>query len=338
MKRRQEERLSRPPWDRMMQIHERIKSGKFPNCVGMSNDMGVSLRTVKRDVEFMKERLKMPIEYDERKYGFYYSKPVDKFPGLPMTESELFALLVAHKAIAQYHGTPFQKPLDMAFRKLTGQLDSKERYSLDNLQEALSFRPFAPEDTDVRGFQTITRALQARRALEFQYKNLGADRTQRRLVHPYHLACIENHWYLFAFDVNRQAIRTFSLSRLAAPKLRDQHFTVPKDFDPDEYLRGSFSVFKGQEDYEVVIDFDAWGTDLVRGRQWHSSQEFTELPSGCSQLRLRLNSLEEIERWVLAWGIHATVIRPRALRARIRRTAADLATRYAEPSPPPPTR
>ena len=88
----------------------------------------------------------------------------------------------------------------------------------------------------------------------------------------------------------------------------------------------------------MVIDFDAWGTDLVRGRQWHSSQELTERPGGCSQLRLRLNSLEEIERWVLAWGIHATVIRPKALRARIRRTAADLATRYAEPSPPPPTR
>jgi predicted DNA-binding transcriptional regulator YafY len=130
MKRRQKGRLSRPPWDRMMRIHERIQSGKFPNCVGMSKDMGVCLRTVKRDVEFMKERLKMPIEYDERKHGFYYSKPVDKFPGLPMTESELFALLVAHKAIAQYHDTPFQKPLDMAFRKLAGQLDSKERYSL----------------------------------------------------------------------------------------------------------------------------------------------------------------------------------------------------------------
>jgi hypothetical protein len=59
MRRRQKERLSRPPWDRMMQIHERIKSGKFPNCVGMSNEMGVYLRTLKRDVEFMKERLKM---------------------------------------------------------------------------------------------------------------------------------------------------------------------------------------------------------------------------------------------------------------------------------------
>ena len=78
--------------------------------------------------------------------------------------------------------------------------------------------------------------------------------------------------------MNREAIRTFSLSRLADPKLTDKRFTVPKDFNPDEYLRGNFSVFKGKDDHEVVIDFDVWATDLVRGRQWHSSQEFTELP------------------------------------------------------------
>ncbi len=85
----------------------------------------------------------------------------------------------------------------------------------------------------------------------------------------------------------------------------------PKDFAPDGYLRGSFSVFKGKDDYDVVIQFDAWATDLVRGRQWHSSQEFTELADGCSRIEMRLNSIEEIERWVLAWGAHATVVSQR---------------------------
>jgi len=322
---------SRPPWERMMWIHERITAGKFPNCVGMAADMGVSLRTVKRDIEFMMERLNLPITYDPRQYGFHYSKPVDKFPGLRVTEAEMFAMLVAHKAIAQYHGTTFEKPLSMAFNKLTGQLDSQKRYSLDNLQQALSFRPFAPEDTDLHDFETITRALQEHRALEFDYKNLGAAKVQRRLVHPYHLACIENHWYLFAFDVNRQAIRTFSLSRLARPKLGRKTFTVPADFNPDEYLRGSFSVYKGKDDYEVVIEFDTWATDLVRGRHWHTSQEFTELPDGGSRLRLRLNSLEEIERWVLTWGTHATVVRPSTLTDRIRKIGEEFCHRYAPP-------
>lgn len=325
------DRFSRPPWDRMMRIHEWIKSGRLPNCVGMAKDLGVSLRTVKRDVEFMADRLNLPIAYDARRYGFFYTRPVDRFPALPITEAEVFAMLIAHKAIAQYQGTPFQKPLAMAFRKLTGQLDTRDRYSLDNLGDGLSFRPFAPEDTDLRMFQTVTRALHERRALAFQYKNLGAKQLQARKVHPYHFACIENHWYLFAYDTNRQAMRTFALTRLTDPKLTDERFEVPKDFDPDEYLRGSFSVFKGNDDYEVVIDFDTWATDLVRGRQWHPSQEFIELPGGESRIRMRLNSIEEIERWVLAWGVHATVVRPKALADRVRKIGEALARRYATP-------
>ena len=55
----------------------------------------------------------------------------------------------------------------------------------------------------------------------------------------------------------------------------------------------------------------------------------TELPGGQMRLRLRLNSLEEAERWVLSWGVHATVVRPQALRDRIRKIGAEFARRYA---------
>jgi len=39
-------------------------------------------------------------------------------------------------------------------------------------------------------------------------------------------------------------------------------------------------LFKGEEDHEVIVEFDRWGADDVRGRRWHSSQELTELPKG----------------------------------------------------------
>ena len=44
-------------------------------------------------------------------------------------------------------------------------------------------------------------------------------------------------------------------------------YTRPKDFDPDKHLKGSFGVMSGDGDYEVVIEFDAWATDLLQGRQ-----------------------------------------------------------------------
>ena len=178
----------RPPWERILRLHQLLQNGEYPNCTRIAREFEVAIRTIKRDVEFMKCRLRLPVAYDDQRWGYCYTKPVEQFPSLPMTEAEMFGLLVAHKAIAQYQGTPFQQPLAAAFRKLTGQLDGGARYTLGNLDEAFSFRPFAPDTADLETFQMLTRALQERRGVRFQYRNLGAKQAQRRTVHPYHLA------------------------------------------------------------------------------------------------------------------------------------------------------
>jgi proteasome accessory factor B len=138
MKKPKRERFSGPPVRRMIRIHDAIQSGRYPNCAEMAVEMEVSHKTAKRVVEFMRDEMCLPIEFEPHRKGYYYSKPVDKFPMVPVTEAEIFALLVADKASAQYHGTPFQKPLRMAFEKLTGQLGKEEQYSLANLDGASS--------------------------------------------------------------------------------------------------------------------------------------------------------------------------------------------------------
>jgi predicted DNA-binding transcriptional regulator YafY len=324
--------LSRPPWGRMMRLHQMLQRNEYPNCPKLARELEISVRTLKRDVVFMRDRLELPIEYDAKKYGYYYRKPVDQFPGLPFSESEIFALLIASKAIAQYQGTELQIPLQNAFKKLTGQLDQGNRLWLGNLDAAMSFRPFAPADADLQVFQDLTTALKESREVCFEYKNLGAKRFQNRLVRPYHLACIENHWYLFAYDLDRKAMRTFALTRLAKLTTTKKRFVRDRRFNPDEYLSGSFQVFKGEADadYEVVVDFDEWATDLLRGRKWHRSQKITELADGKSRLTFRLNNLEEIEGWILSHRNHAVVVRPEELRQRITKTLQSLVQRYAD--------
>jgi len=320
--------LSRPPLERMLHFHNLIKEESFPNCTKLAKEFEVTVRTVMRDLDFMRDRLNLPIQFDNQRNGFHYTEPVDQFPQLPFSESEIFALLIAHKAVAQYRGTPFEQPLALAFKRLTGQLDSSAKYSLNNLDEALSFRPFAPEDTDLELFEILTKALKEHRVLKFQYRNLDAEKGQGRVVHPYHLGCVDNHWYLFAFDVRREAMRTFALPRLKSPEITTERFTIPKKFNLAEHLKGSLGVFKGDADYEIVVDFDSWGADLIRGRKWHASQEITELPKRQLRLRLRLNSIEEAERWVLGWGAHATVVRPQALAKRLRDIGTTFQSRY----------
>ncbi len=139
---------SRPVMDRLYRIHELLQSELYPNCTRLSREFEVAVRTVKRDIDFMRTRMDLPIGFDVERNGYYYTRPVERFPRVNMSEAELFALLVAHKAIAQYHGTPFEQPLQAAFRKLTGQLDDAVRFTPGDIGEELSFRPFAPGDAD----------------------------------------------------------------------------------------------------------------------------------------------------------------------------------------------
>ena len=84
--------LSRPPLERMMRFHNLIKEDSFPNCTKLAQEFEVTVRTVMRDLDFMRDRLLLPIEFDSQRNGFHYTEPVDQFPQMPFSEAEIFAL------------------------------------------------------------------------------------------------------------------------------------------------------------------------------------------------------------------------------------------------------
>jgi hypothetical protein len=96
-------------------------------------------------------------------------------------------------------------------------------------------------------------------------------------------------------------------------------------------LERSFGIFKGEQDFEVVIALDRWPADMMRGRRWHDSQRVDELPRGEMRITFRLDNLEEIEPWVLSWGAHATVLKPKALADRVLATARAMQEQFQSP-------
>ncbi|HEY1582998.1 MAG TPA: HTH domain-containing protein, partial [Chthoniobacterales bacterium] len=111
------EQYSRPPLARMLQLHSQLLARKFPNCRKLAEELEVSSKTIQRDIEFMRDRLGLPIEYDQLHFGFVYTEPVTSFPNIQVSEGEIVALFVAQKALHQYQGTPFEAPLRAAFQK-----------------------------------------------------------------------------------------------------------------------------------------------------------------------------------------------------------------------------
>jgi predicted DNA-binding transcriptional regulator YafY len=274
--------------------------------------------------------LNLPMEFDPQRNGWYFTKPVPFFPSIPLTEREVVGLFVAQKSIEQYKGTALEPVLNGAFRKMMAGLDDAVKYSLGDLEQVVSIRPLAPGDADMEKFQLFTRAIREKRVVRFVYRKHGKVTTGVKLVHPHHVAYVNNLWTLFAFDPKAKGIRKFVFFRVTGLELTDERFAVAQRLDLNKELEGSMGVFKGTEKHEVIIEFDAWGADDVRGRTWHASQKLKDHPTGGLTVTMTLNNLEEVERWVLSFGEHAEVVQPPELRERVEQTVRKITAKYAK--------
>ena len=305
--------LSRPPLERMLRIHQAIHSGKYPNATTLAGELEVSTKSIYRDIEFMRDRLELPVEFDGARNGFHYTEEVSNFPTLQITEGELFALLVAEKALQQYRGTAFERPLLSAFKKMAASLPDTVSLNLADWEQTISFRTSAEPILNVEIFDTLAKATARHRQLLLTYRKPGRKETEPRVVDPYHLANINGEWFLFAYCHLRNDIRTFVPSRIQEAELTGKTFVRPQKFSLEKRLRDTFGVVTGQGEFEVVIRFDELVSDYIREKRWHPSQQLIELEDGGVELRLKLSSLAEIQRWILSWGGQACALAPAEL-------------------------
>ncbi len=308
-----------------MAIYEAIRSGHYPNANQLAQALEIGPRTVKRDIEYLRDQLGVGIGYDAVQHGYFLTDPDTAFPGGPFSEAEILSLFVARQALAAHRGTAVEHILTEGFRRLESRLDGQQRYYLGDVGALVSFRAPAPEELEAEVFHQLLEALRERRELRFQYQGLGDKAPRTRQVRGYHLGCVDQKWYLFGWDTDREALRTFALSRMTGLEVTTRRFRPPADFDLAKTLAGAFGVHSGEPGREILVEirFDAWAARLIRERTWHPTQSLRPDGEGVI-LTLRLSGLDEIHRWVLSWGEHAEVLKPMDLHQRVRESAAQI--------------
>ncbi len=307
---------SRPPMERMWRIHQELSAGDYPNCRKLAEALEVSSKTVMRDIDFMRDRLGLPLAYDALRHGFFYTAPVRDFPVMKVSQGEVAALLLAQKSLELFKGTPFERPLAGAFRKLSHSLGGEMEVAWHELEQALSVRSGGVGVSDMEVFEKVARAVMDGTEVTFEYHKLAGDKPEARTVRPYHLGCIENQWYLFGHDAGRNAVRTFALPRLRNVECTGVKFRRPRDFSLAKILEGSFAVFEGRNARVVKVRFRGTAARLVQERVWHSSQKLTVNKDGVV-LEMRVGISPDLRQWILGWGSEAEVLQPSELREAI---------------------
>jgi proteasome accessory factor B len=306
----------------MQYIFQKIQTERRPNCSTLGKALEVSPKTVQRDIDFMRYQLELPIEYDRLRHGFYFDGVVGSFPSVKITEAELIALFIARKAVEQYAGTPYQKPLAAAFSKLSSQLENEIAFNWQELDHAVLFRPIGLSKYSLEVFEQAAAAVHQRKEFEFEYRKLNSRtaKSEVRRVQPFSLLCVEGQWYVRGHDLARRELRTFHLGRMRRPKILPHSFQRPAGFDVSESFIDSIGIYEGLQPEAVGLRFRDWAAQVVSERQWHASQKLRQGADGTLELKIKVAITPEFERWVWSWGDAVEVLQPAGLRDQIRNT------------------
>lgn len=309
----------KPQHSRLLFIDKEISAGSYPNCSLLAQEWEVSSKTIQRDLEYMKYQLNAPLEYSAKHRGYYYTEENFKLPALSMKESELFGMYLSEKLLLQYEGTPIYDSLSSVFKKIEQSLPDK--ISVDPAAGQEKITVFPPFSTTIvpEVWDTILDCLRASQQLQMDYKAPGREPVSRELD-PYHAVRFEGDWYIIGFCHLRQAIRTFSMSRIIHAKKTTKVFRIPDDFDFNKLSGSHFGVHWSPKETKVKIRFNKRVADYVQERTWHPSQRISVKKNGDVTLSLSVNHLLELKRWILSWGADATVIEPQSFALDIQET------------------
>ncbi|OHD07056.1 MAG: hypothetical protein A2Y41_07125 [Spirochaetes bacterium GWB1_36_13] len=303
---------------RWLYIDKRIRSGDYPNTThfikGFLEEEGeeISIRTIMRDLEFLKTEFNAPIEYDPYQLGYFYSKKNYRLSILNLKESELFALMIAEKALEQYKNTPVHRKLMKIFDKIHRILDEKIEIKASWLNFKYTFLYPGASIVEDEVWETVFRGLEENREMEILYTKPGEE-AEKRLIHPYHIVNNNGTSYLIAYCMTRQGIRVFALSRIQNPRLTERQFEISKDFQIEEFLQKKFGVLPEEEEKEIKIRFNPDAAFYIKERIWFPEQKLSEEKDGSLTLSFQTRSLPEVKRWVMNWGKNAKVLAPEIL-------------------------
>lgn len=137
------------------------------------------------------------------------------------------------------------------------------------------------------------------------------------VIEPYFLNLSKQRWYVTGRNVADDKIKTYALDRIVNAKAMHETFTVPDDFDPEEYSRNAFGVIFSQgKVYDVVLQADTRQAKYLRTLPLHKSQR-EELHDSYSLFHYQLRLTPDLLAEILSMGSAVKVVSPPELKAMV---------------------
>jgi predicted DNA-binding transcriptional regulator YafY len=286
----------------------------------LAGRLGVSERTVRRDVDRLRE-LGYPVQAVKGPDGGYRLEAGGRMPPLLFDEEQAVALAVALR-IAVGTGAGIEEAAARALATVRQVLPARLRQRVDLLEIAAAGGAAIQVDADV--LLALSSAIRATEEIRFDYEapSRPADGEPRR-VQPHHLVVRSGRWYLVGWDAVRPDWRTYRVDRLRLRVPNGPRFT-PREVPGGDVGTFLSARFKGSDTDvwpcrgEVVLDLPVADVAPFAG-----DGAAEEAAPGKTRLSTGSWSWAALAAGLLRFGCEIEVTGPEALREAF----ADLAGR-----------
>lgn len=299
---------------RIIQIDQYISAGIYPTKRFLAEKLERSERTIARDIEEMILSYNAPIASVPGKGGYYYTETNFFLKNVMLTEGELFSLSLFDQLLEQYRNTPLEENLRHIFHKITSSLPDMVSFDSTFLKTNVTFISDAIPDIDNYVFTTVFKGLQEHKVLEFDYRPLQKNSYMKRIVRPYHAVCQKGNWYILGYCNDKKEVRIFSFSRIKNPIITNDCFSIPADFNAENYFDKELGIWlSSRTSYKVELLISDEIATFALNHKFRSDQKTKILDDGSILVSFETTQLPEIKRWVLGQGSTVKVLNPKEL-------------------------
>lgn len=201
--------------------------------------------------------------------------------------------------------------------KLSGNIDLKGRVCFEKAPGGSQF------------MDSIISAMQNYRAIEVRYKKFEDTATSVRTIFPYALKQFKQRWYLIVGN-EIGYIYPLALDRIVNIEQTNQKFTMPKDFNLNDYYSNCYGIIRLDdcEPQVITIRINSEQAKYVKSLPLHDSQTIIKEDKFSTTFSWYLRPTFDFRMEILSYGNSAVVLEPQSFREEIKNSLKESLVLY----------
>ncbi len=296
----------------------------------MARITGMSGRTVRRDLEALQNEFKMPVSEHRSPSGIRFGVEEGYvLPPVDFTLPEAMALFMSARLMLSY-AYRYDPNIASVFIKLNSIVKPPLKDQIEKTLLWMSKLP--PNEKILRTLAVLSEGWVARRQVKIMYHSLSSKEAKERIIDPYFIQPMapSHSTYAIAYCHKEKKVLTFKVERIKEIQLMGESYSIPEDFDANEYLSSGFGIVAEKGSAAIKLKFDKEIARLAEETVWHPTQTVKKLQDGSAEVSLKVSVSDELISWIMGWGQYLEVLEPKTLRNEVIKRTREILNKYRD--------